>query len=67
MLSCTTEKGDENHVLEQVLEVLSYLVRYGYYDDIGDVNEVMIPLIRLLDGKTDQPSGAIMSKRDVLT
>ena len=49
-------------MLKQVLEVLSYLVRYGYYDDIGDVDEVMIPLIQILDGNTDQPVDSIRGK-----
>ena len=46
----------ENAFLEQVLDVLSYLVRYGYYDDIDDVDDCMKPLIQLLDGFSDVPS-----------
>ena len=36
--------------------MLGYLVRYGYYDDIGDVDDCMKHLIKLLDGTTDVPS-----------
>lgn len=38
---------------------MGYLVRYGYYDDIDDVNEVMVPLIKLLDGSTDLPNEGV--------
>lgn len=50
------ENAQKNLLLEQILDVLGYLVRYGYYDDVADINEVMVPLIQLLDGKTDVPS-----------
>ncbi len=46
----------ENEFLGQILDVLGYLVRYGYYDDIDDVDDCMKHLIRLLDGTTDVPS-----------
>lgn len=46
----------QNEYLSHVLELLGYLVRYGYYDDLGDVDDTMIPLIKLLDGQTDLPS-----------
>ncbi|XP_019851941.1 PREDICTED: inositol 1,4,5-trisphosphate receptor type 3-like [Amphimedon queenslandica] len=46
----------QNEYLSHVLELLGYLVRYGYYDDLGDVDDTMIPLIKLLDGHTDLPS-----------
>ena len=36
--------------------MLGHLVRDGYYDDEDDVDEVMGPLIELLNGKTDLPS-----------
>lgn len=46
----------ENPLLELVLDVLGHLVRYGYYDDIDDVNQLLGPLTQMLDGKTDIPS-----------
>lgn len=46
----------QNEFLEKVIDVLSYLVRYGYYDDLNDVDCCMEHLIRLLDGRTDLPS-----------
>lgn len=36
-----------------ILDILCHLVRYGYYDDIEDVDELMGPLINLLNGQTD--------------
>lgn len=47
---------EQNLLLVLVLDVLSHLVRYGYYDDIEDVNEMMIPLVELLNGQTDMTS-----------
>ena len=53
------DNTQKNLLLEQILDVLGYLVRYGYYDDVADINEVMVPLIQLLDGETDVPSPSI--------
>ena len=39
----------------QVLDVLGYLVRFGYYDSEDDIDEIIKPLIGVLDGKTDFP------------
>ena len=36
--------------------MLGHLVRYGYYDDVDDVDDCMKHLIKLLDGTTDVPS-----------
>ena len=41
-----------SELLEQIIDVLGHLVRYGYYDNEKDVDEVMGPLIELLHGKT---------------
>lgn len=46
----------ENEFLEHIMDVLGHLVRYGYYDDVDDVDECMKYIIKLLDGKTDVPS-----------
>jgi inositol 1,4,5-triphosphate receptor type 1 len=58
-INCVSELAEENSLLVQVLDMLSHLVRFGYYDDIDDVNDVMVILIKLLDGTTDKPSPAI--------
>ena len=49
-------ESKENSLLKLVLDVLGHLVRYGYYDDIEDVDELLGPLTELLNGETDLPS-----------
>ena len=39
--------------LAKVLEVLALLVKYGYYDDADDVEQVLRPLVKVMNGKTD--------------
>ena len=39
----------------QVLELLHLLVKYGYYSNQLDINELIPLLISLLDGKYDKP------------
>lgn len=38
-------------MLADILTVLKQLVQYGYYDDDEDVNDVLAPLTKILDGK----------------
>ena len=42
-------------MLAQILDLLCHLVNYGYYDDTKDIEDVLTPLINLLDGKSDSP------------
>ena len=44
---------DDNHQLAKVLEVLALLVKYGYYDDPEDVEDVLKPLVDVMNGLTD--------------
>ena len=39
----------------QVLRLLHYLVKFGYYGNIRDIQELQKPLINLLNGKNDMP------------
>ena len=39
-----------------MLDLLYLLVKYGYYDDLRDVNELIPPLVSLLNGKNDSPA-----------
>ncbi len=39
----------------QVLRLLHYLVKFGYYGNIRDIQELQKPLINLLNGKNDLP------------
>ena len=38
-----------------MLDLLYLLVKYGYYDDLEDINVLIIPLVSLLNGKNDKP------------
>lgn len=46
---------EENELLADVIEVLELLVKYGYYDDTDDVEDVLRPLLEVLNGFTDVP------------
>ncbi len=53
VLHYDAELSGQNKILEETIDILGHLVRFGYYDNEDDVNETMIPLIQLLDGQTD--------------
>lgn len=44
-----------NMLIRQVLRLLQYFVKFGYYGDILDVQNLLKPLINLLDGTQDVP------------
>lgn len=46
---------EENRFLVRVLEILSQLVKYGYYDDPQDVEVVLISLVEVINGFSDGP------------
>ena len=37
-----------------MLDLLYLLVKYGYYDDLDDINALITPLVSLLSGKNDK-------------
>lgn len=37
------------------MTLLHLLVKYGYYDNLDDINKLMSPLLSLLNGTTDKP------------
>ena len=43
----------------KVLQVLTVLVKFGYYDDSEDVNELLPFIQKLLNGKDDYPTKQI--------
>ena len=55
VLYCDDAHSEENELLAQMLDVLGHLVRYGYYDSEDDIDEIVTPLIDLLNGETDLP------------
>ena len=38
-----------------MLDLLHLLVKYGYYDDLEDINALIPSLVSLLNGKNDKP------------
>jgi hypothetical protein len=38
-----------------VFRLLHFLIKYGYYGNSRDVQELQQPLLRLLDGQNDTP------------
>ena len=38
-----------------MLDLLYLLVKYGYYDDLDDINALIPLLMSLLNGKNDKP------------
>ena len=39
----------------QVLGLVHYLVKFGYYGDTKDIQLLLQPLLNLLDGRNDKP------------
>ncbi|KAK7504550.1 hypothetical protein BaRGS_00004036, partial [Batillaria attramentaria] len=44
-----------NMLIEQVLRLLYHLVKFGYYQDWEDVQQLLPPMLSLLDGRKDFP------------
>ena len=52
-------------VLEQVLRLVHYLVAYGFYGNIGDIKQLLGPLISLADGRNDKQYPLDASSKDM--
>ncbi len=48
----------------KVLQVLTALVKYGYYDDSEDIEDLLPAIHELLDGQDDYPTRKIRLKFD---
>ncbi|XP_019849736.1 PREDICTED: inositol 1,4,5-trisphosphate receptor type 1-like isoform X1 [Amphimedon queenslandica] len=53
-LCCNEENIEKNELFAEILNVLGNLVRNGYYDSEEDIDELMKPLVDVLDGTTDK-------------
>ncbi|GFS12809.1 inositol 1,4,5-trisphosphate receptor type 1, partial [Elysia marginata] len=51
----TATMAGRNMLIVQVLSLLQYLVKFGYYMDLEDVRMLLPPLLSLLDGRHDVP------------
>jgi inositol 1,4,5-triphosphate receptor type 1 len=51
----TASEIGHNQLVEQVLRLVHYLVRFGYYANIDDIQDLLYPLLSVLDGRNDKP------------
>ena len=54
--SFAAEEEEQNGVVVKVLQVLTALVKYGYYDDAKDIEQLLPAIHELLDGQDDYPT-----------
>ena len=40
----------------QVLRLLAFLIKFGYYEDFAEIQRILGPLIDMLDGHNDLPT-----------
>ena len=50
------DEDDRNSVVVKVLQLLTVLIKFGYYDDVADVNPLLPSIHKLLDGDEDFPT-----------
>ncbi len=50
----------------KVLQVLTVLVKFGYYDDSDDVNDLLPSIQKLLNGKDDFPTKQIKQSSELV-
>ena len=56
---CDEQHIADNEVLTQILDLQCHLVKYGYYDNQKNVDDVLVPLFKLLDGTSDKSGESI--------
>ncbi len=49
----TASNKEENVLLANVIEVFSLLVKFGYYDNLDDIRDLVQDLLEILNGFTD--------------
>ena len=54
--SFAAEEEEQNGVVVKVLQVLTSLVKYGYYDDAKDIKQLLPAVHELIDGQDDYPT-----------
>ena len=53
------DEDAKNSVVVRVLQMLTVLIKYGYYDDPAHVNELLPSIHKLLNGCKDYPTRQI--------
>lgn len=51
---CASDVG-KNVLVCEVLRLLHFMVRFGYYSNATEIRILLKPLLRLIDGRTDRP------------
>lgn len=51
----TDSEVGHNMLVEQVLRLVHYLAKHGFYGDMEDIKQLLDPLLSLLDGTNDLP------------
>ncbi|XP_067668084.1 inositol 1,4,5-trisphosphate-gated calcium channel ITPR2-like [Haliotis asinina] len=51
----TASEVGNNLLVEQVLCLVHFLVKYGFYHKSADIEKLLVPLMSLLDGRNDKP------------
>jgi inositol 1,4,5-triphosphate receptor type 1 len=62
-LDCSESSIKENEMIVKVLDVLGHLVRFGYYDSEEDIDEMIGPLIDLLDDQGEKKDDKTNDKK----
>ena len=62
ILACQLKIKPSNTCTPQVLGLVHYLVKFGYYGDTKDIKLLLQPLLNLLDGRNDKPYPKSKSK-----
>lgn len=57
--SFAADEEEQNGVVVEVLQVLTSLIKYGYYDDPEDIKSLLPVIHELLDGQDDYPTRRI--------
>ena len=54
------------YFLIQVLRLVHYLVKFGYFGDLVDIKILLGPLLSLLDGRNDKPYPNVNSQYQIM-
>jgi hypothetical protein len=57
------QRENKNEFMLSVLEILSSLIAFGFFDNIVKIRELVNPLISVLDGRQDRPNDNIIFGR----
>ena len=50
----------------QVLRLVHYLVKYGYYGEMSDIKQLLGPMLSLMDGRNDKLYPKVKGRLSVL-